>query len=624
MLNGFGNFLSGGANLLTCMVVLPVFIGGLLWLERKNRTVCAVIALLYAVLNLLFAGGLFTHAEFYVKLPFAPAGFSLSFNVSDYSSFFVLFAACVTVLIVIYTLVWLKKASYGGLYLLYLFISVGLLNGALLSDNLGFMLFFWEGLLCTLLGILLIGHTNKPKTAIKALTVSGIADLLLMLGIIVTGHQAGTFNVSEMSTQSITGIGAAGFILLILGAFGKSGVLPFHSWLPNAADDAPTVFMVAFPSAFEKIIGMFLAARAVFEIYRLEPGSAMSIALMSLGALTILVGAMMALVQTDMKRILVYHTISQLGYMVLGVGTGLTVGLVGAVFHMMNHVTYKTGLFMVTGSIEKQTGTTDLRKLSGLKKTMPGAALCFLIFALSYIGFPGLNGFFSKELIFDAALESAPVFYVIAALGSFLTALSFFRTGRSLFYGEHREPQGEKLSEREKMGLLAPAGVFAVVCVLFGLGNFLPLDKMVGPALGVSESFSGLPKSAMLVIISVVVLLAAYADHAFGYKKSGSALCAVDHITGLPGLKQLMSTAKKGLLDPYNWLLNITDIFSKGCTALEHGVSWVYDIAIPGAVGGVGTVLHRFDNGRLSRYLWLVVGGVALIFAVFLIVLAKM
>jgi NADH-quinone oxidoreductase subunit L len=133
---------------------------------------------------------------------------------------------------------------------------------------------------------------------------------------------------------------------------------------------------------------------------------------MVIGAITIILAVMMALIQRDYKRLLSYHAISQVGYMILGIGTCLPAGIIGGIFHMLNNALYKCGLFLTGGVVEKQTGTTDLAKLGGLRLNMPVTFVCYLITAASISGVPPFNGFFSKELIYDAALVRGKVFYI--------------------------------------------------------------------------------------------------------------------------------------------------------------------------------------------------------------------
>ena len=620
MLNSIGAFLAADINLFLFMVVLPAACGALLWLFRKKYILQSVAALLSVVLNLVFALGIYTYGEFFTRIPFAPFGFEYLFRVYGFSAFFVVFAAAVFLLIVLYAVAYLKNANYGGRYLLYMFLSFAMVNGAMLSDNLGMMLLFWEGLLATLFGMLLVGNTANPKTAFKALAVSGLAVLLLMLGIIVTTHMAGTSNISEMEKLPQTGIFLLGFITMMSGALGKGGVIPFHSWTLNAAEDAPAVFMVALPGALEKILGIYLAARIVLDIYTFEPGGSMSIAMMTLGVLTIVAASAMALIQEDIKRLLAYLAISQFGLMVLGIGTGLPSGIIGGVFHLVNYAVFQTGLFMISGYIEKRTGTTDLRQLGGLRRKMPVATACFVICALSSVGFPGFGGFFSSGLVSGAALDSHPIFYIGTLLGTFLTALSFLKMGRSVFFGRLKLAPDFKEANEKKAGMLVPISILSVLCVLFGFGNSLLLDGLLGPALGMAASFSGWPYSAVLTVVSVVTLLLAICDHRYGTKKTGNARHAADHIQFAPGLKRIFSSAEKGRFDPYNWLMAAIGGFSDVCVRIEHGVGWIYDSAVPGLVKSVGTVLHRFDNGSLPRYLSLTVFGMLLIAVIFLVI----
>lgn len=603
------------------MIALPVVFGIISWLSRKNSILRLIFTVLACGVNLLLAVSLYVSDGFYVKFPFASPGLDIAFNVYEFSALFLVLVAAVFLIVCIYSVVFLKEKAYAGRFMLYIYISLAMINGALLSDNLGIMLFFWEGLLCTLFGILLMNNKQDPKTAVKALVLSGTADLLLMLGIIITAYMAKTPYITEIQKLPITGISAIGFSCMLLGALGKAGCMPFHSWIPSAADDAPTPFMAAFPGALEKLAGFYLAVRIITDIYDFKPGSGMSIAVMTLGTLTIIFAVAMALIQKDMKRLLSYHAISQVGYMVLGIGTALPIGIVGGLFHMLNNAVYKSGLFMAAGSIEKQTGTTDLRAIGGLGKKMPVTMICFTICGLAIAGVPPFNGFFSKELIFDAALESNVVFYIGALLGAFLTAVSFLKMGRAAFSGKLRLLPEKKSVKESGMGLLLPMGVMAALCILFGVINIWPIDRLLGPALGYTESFAGWPKSIILVAISIAVLLLALGDHIYGCKKTGSPINAADHIHYAPGLKSIYHAAEKQWFDPYNWLMHAVNVYSTLCVLIERGVSWFYDVGTVKVTEGAGNILHRFDNGHLSRYLIVALTGVAGIIAIFLIIL---
>lgn len=621
MLDSVGLFLSRDANIIWFMIVLPVIFGLAELLFRKQTIPRLVVTLFSSALNFLFAISLYLSDDFYLTFPFASHGLDMAFHIYKFSSLFLVFTASIFMLASLYSVVFLKRESCAGRFMFYLTVSLGMINGAFLSDNLGIMLFFWEGLLCTLFGILLMNNRENPKTAVKALALSGTADLLLMLGIILTVCQSGTPYIAQMQKLPISGVSAFGFVCILLGAVGKAGCMPFHSWIPSAADDAPTPFMVSFPGALEKLLGIYLSVRIVTDLYDLQPGSGMSIAVMTLGTLTLVCGVAMALIQKDMKRLLSYHAVSQVGYMVLGIGTALPVGIIGGLFHMLNNVVFKSCLFMIAGGIEKQTGTTDLRKIGGLGKKMPVTAVCFVISGLAISGVPPFNGFFSKELIFDAALESKFVFYLGALLGAFFTAVSFLKMGHAAFFGELKLPSHKNHISESGFGMLLPMAVLAGFSVIFGIKNAWPLDDLLGSALGYTESYSGWPHSVMLVAVSMLVLLLAAADHLYGFKKMGSAINAADHIHYLPGLRGIYALAEKGYFDPMNWMMHGMNAYGALCGYIERGVSWFYDVALVRAAKGAGNLLHRFDNGSLSRYLVLAIAGVGCVAMIFLIIL---
>ncbi len=619
MLGFINNTLNTQSGFLLLLIGLPVLGGLLSWLTRGKYVPQLLVTLLFGGLNAVFALSV-SHGQIDVYIPLLGQGMDMRFLSSEYSGLFLVFAAVMFVIVVIYSVSYYKQKKESGLFLLFFFISLAMINGAILSDNMGIMLFFWEGLLCTLFGILLIGNRENPATAVKALAISGTADLLLMLGIVITIKNAGTPAMSEMNYLPLSGSGVLGCICLLLGAMGKAGAMPFHSWIPESSKSATTPFLAAFPASMEKIVGIYLVARVVTQLYDIAPESGMSIFIMTVGAVTLFLGVSMALIQKDMKMLLTWHAISQVGYMILGIGSCLPIGICGGMTHMINHVIYKSGLFIVAGAVEAVVGTTDLRKFSGLGKKMPVTCISFVVFGLSIAGFPGFNGFFSKELIFDAALEISPVFYIVALLGAFMTAASFLKVGLSAFFGKETLPKGNKNIREASLGILIPCVTLAIACIVFGVLNFVPIDKLVGSALSLYESFSGWPEIKM-TLITCVVLVIALLDHLYGRKKTGSSLTAVDHIHHAPILKSLYDLAEKGKFDPYNWLMKAVNGFSFLCEQVEKGVSWTYDEGIPGLVTGCGALLQKYSNGKLSKYLITAVAGCVILGIVFLAVL---
>ncbi|MDD2752451.1 MAG: proton-conducting transporter membrane subunit, partial [Candidatus Omnitrophica bacterium] len=446
---------------------------------KRLRILLEGSAFLFASLNLILAIMLFKE-KFSLNIPWA-LGLEFSLRLYHFSAFILLCVAGFGFLVTLYSLAFLREKKYANQFYGYLFFTLAFANGAVLADNLILMLFFWEGLLLTLFGMIAIGKKEAFYTATKAFIIVGISDLCLMLGIALTTYLAGTAKISQIHLPLNT-LGSIAFVLLMIGAISKAGSMPFHSWIPDAAIDAPLPFMAILPAALEKLLGIYLLTRITLDMFSLTAHSAMSILLMSIGVITIILAVMMALIQKDFKRLLSYHAISQVGYMILGIGTAVPVGIVGGLFHMVNNALYKSCLFLTGGAVEKQTGTTSLEKLGGLGKKMPITFICFLITAAAISGVPPFNGFFSKELIYDGALERGKIFYLAAIIGSFLTAASFLKLGHAAFLGKPNEQN--KNTREVPFSMLVPMITIAAICIIFGVFNFLPIKYLIQPILG--------------------------------------------------------------------------------------------------------------------------------------------
>jgi NADH-quinone oxidoreductase subunit L len=320
------------------------------------------------------------------------------------------------------------------------------------------------------------------------------------------------------------------------------------------------------------------------------------------------VAVMMALVQKDYKRLLAYHAISQVGYMILGIGTCLPVGIIGGLFHMINNALYKSCLFLTGGSVEKQTGTTDLGKLGGIGAKMPITFLCFLITAASISGVPPFNGFYSKELIYDAALARGSVFYIAAILGSFFTAASFLKLGHAAYLGKISD--SNKNVKESPWPMLIPMIVIAAVCVFFGVRNSFPIDNIFKPILGeerlAGHEFAG---NTMLIMVSVVVLGAALLHHLFAAKIMGGGYKASDHIRHAPLLEGIYTKAEKRWFDPYDIGLKIVRGISRIGWWIDRAIDWLYDGLSVKLASGLSKVIRIAHTGSYSTYVvWSLVG----------------
>ncbi len=608
----------GASSLLLWIILLPAAFGVLTLLvpSRLKGVKEAVVLLGFAgnlVLNLIASG-----KELIFERPFA--GFQIDFSLKLYhfSGFILLAAAALSFLVVLYTTVFMKGKSGTKLFFACMLFTLALVNGAVLANNLAVMLFFWEGILATMFVLIMVGGKKAYKTSVKAVVIAGLTDLMMMLGIGIAGYLAKTLTMDQIRLP-ITGWGTLAFVLLMVGAVSKAGSMPFHTWIPDAADDAPMPFMAFLPGALEKLLGIYLVSRICLDLFEFEHGSPMSLVLMILGAATILLAVMMALVQKDFKRLLSYHAVSQVGYMILGIGTGLPVGIVGGLFHMLNNAVYKCCLFLTAGAVEKQAGTTDLHHISGLGKKMPVTFICFLVAAASIAGFPLTNGFFSKELIFDGALESNIIFYIIAAIGAFFTPISFLKLGHAVFLGK---PTKETKDVKEApLGMLIPMAVLAVSCLVLGFGKSFMISHVFEPILGhgaeAGEHIGG-HTNWLLVGISAASLLLATWDHYRGFRRTGAGLSSADHYHDAPVLKTIYHMAQKKYFDPYHLGGYVIRGYASLSLKINDGISWFYDVAVVRFVGFFSNLLKRAHNGSQSRYALWVLMGLVLITALFL------
>lgn len=596
-------------HLLISLILVPLVGAVLVALVPRGKSLSmGALAVIATIADFAIAIKLFgTQAKFVI--PWAGFGIDFALRLDTLAGFISLFAAFFGAATALYCTVFLRGKGYGKQFYLYLLISISFTLGAVLASNLVVMLFFWEGLLVTLFGMIAIGGRNAFHSAIKALVIMGISDLCLMVGVGLVWHISGTLDMTQISLP-VAGAGALAFVLMMIGAISKGGSMPFHSWIPDAAVDAPLPFMAFMPASLDKLLGISFLARISLELFKLEQGSWLSILLMAIGVVTIILAVLMALVQKDYKRLLSYHAISQMGYMVLGIGTAMPVGIIGGIFHMINNALYKSCLFFTGGSVEHKAGTTDLSKLGGIWRNMPITFICFVITALSISGVPPFNGFFSKEMVYDAALSQGRIFYLGALVGSFFTAASFLKLGHAAFLGQ-RPLELAKVKE-SSWPMLLPMIVIAALCVLFGVAHSIPIG-MIAPAVAqympVGETVSGGHVNWVLVGISVVVLAAALINHLLGARKYGSGLGAVDHIHYAPILSTVYGWAERKLTDPYVIGRSFVKIFARSLWCADRGVDWLYDgLSAKGGLA-VASGASRLQAARFSIYIILSLVG---------------
>jgi formate hydrogenlyase subunit 3/multisubunit Na+/H+ antiporter MnhD subunit len=523
------------------IITLPVLSGLLLFLvPEKFRTFKGLVALLASIITGYQTVVIFSSGDqiLYMNEIFAGSGLSvfgidllndagryLSFNCDNLSKLIVLFISLFTVLILVYSLVYIKAGKVGNFYPWFL-ITLGCSYGAVLSDNLLLFLVFW-GVLGMSLYKLIPGYDEESSAAAKkTLILIGASDSIMILGIAILWKITGSLSMGGISVPTTNALSIVAFLALLTGSFTKAGAFPFHTWVPDYAKSAPASSSAYLPASLDKLLGIYFLARITNSIFILNEW--LTLLLLSIGVISIITAVMMALVQHNYKRLLGFHAVSQVGYMILGFGLGSMIGVAAGLFHMINNALYKSGLFLSAGCVEYRTGKENIDDLGGLSKAMPVTFFASLVFAMSISGVPPFNGFASKWMIYQGIIDFGNgsgianklwvLWLGLAVVGSALTLASFVKLIGGIFLSR-RKPEFEKVREVPVM-MWIPLIILSVLCLFFGVfaTNFV-VPKLFMPVSGAFQ-FTGFWNSSfvsLLVLISIILGIILYL--AFTLKK---------------------------------------------------------------------------------------------------------
>lgn len=467
---------------LPTLIVLTPLLGALMppLAQRWGRNGCAAAAAapsaLALVLLLYLAPAIHAGDKVAFRAEWIPQlGITLSFFIDGLSLFFAALILGMGLLVILYARFYLREEDSLGRFYGYLLLFQGAMLGIVLSDNILVLLVFWE--LTSLSSFLLIGywHTRAESRqgARMALIVTGGGGLALLAGMLVLGEIAGSYELSEIITRG-EAIRSSPLLplalgLILVGAFTKSAQFPFHFWLPHAMA-APTPVSAYLHSATMVKAGVFLLAR----LWPVFAGTEIWFVLLTgTGLLTALVAAWIALFKNDLKQLLAYSTVSQLGVLVMLLGFGTPAAAIAAVFHILNHALFKAALFMSAGIVDHEAGTRDMTRLGGLAHVMPLSAILAIIAAAAMAGVPLLNGFVSKEMILEQASRTVyagvpwllPFFATVSAL---LSAAYSARLVFCVYFGHTRYPAGHKPHD-PPLGLWLPVALLAAPVVVIGI-----------------------------------------------------------------------------------------------------------------------------------------------------------
>nr|WP_286945109.1 monovalent cation/H+ antiporter subunit A [Pseudomonas sp. UBA6718] len=568
---------------LLLIVGLP-FLGALLPIlfERHGRLACslatAAAPLLALGILLWLAPRVFAGELLLVSQPWlTQLGFNLSLRLDGLALLFALLILGIGLLVILYARYYLSEREAIGRFFAYLLLFMGAMLGVVLSENLLLLLTFWE--LTSLSSFLLIGfwgaRSDARKGARMALAVTGGGGLALLAGILLIGHIVGSFELSVVLAAGeqirAHALYPVALVLVLLGAFTKSAQFPFHFWLPHAMA-APTPVSAYLHSATMVKAGVFLLAR----LYPALADSELWFYLVSLtGLTTLLVGAGMALFQHDLKGLLAFSTISHLGLIVLLLGLNTPLSNVAAVFHIINHATFKASLFMAAGIIDHETGSRDMRRINGMWKYLPHTAVLAMVASSAMAGVPLLNGFLSKEMFFGETLQQhllgsfswvIPAAATLAGVFSVAYSLRFihdvFFNGEPINlpkYPPHEPPRYMKI----------PVEILVFLCLLVGM---LPAYT-VAPLLAVAAKAS---LGGVLPEYSLAIW------HGFNLPLAMSCVALVGGILVYVGRQPL-----------FRWYAGLPEVDAR----------MIFERQVQNLVRLAAWLTGRLENGSLQRYL---------------------
>ncbi|MBX3609908.1 MAG: monovalent cation/H+ antiporter subunit A [Hydrogenophaga sp.] len=573
--------------MLLITVLLPLLLGTLTtaWLGRLSRPLTALVAFgvtLASLASLLVNAPAVMRGEtVFNRWDWVPElGLNLTFRLDGLSLMFAGLILVIGLLIVTYAHWYLSAKDSVAKFYSEMMLFMAAMLGVVLSDNLLLLVVFWE--LTSLSSFLLVGFwSHRPDAragARQALAVTGGGGLAMLGGVVLLGQIAGSYDISAMLAMVPTIQADARFVpallLILLGCFTKSAQFPFHFWLPDAMA-APTPVSAYLHSATMVKAGVFLLMR----LYPVLAGTGLFETIVTTaGLVTMVFAAFIALFKHDLKGLLAYSTVSHLGLITCLIGLGSPLAAVAAVFHVLNHASFKASLFMIAGIVDHETHSRDMRQLGGLFSLMPWTATLAMVAAASMAGVPLTNGFLSKEMFFTEAVNATAgvwhlVVPVLVTLGGIFSVAYSLRYVHDTFFNGPIGDVPNPHPHEPPLGMKAPSILLVIVCLVVGLLPALTFGPLV---------------------------------HVAATALTGKALpdyhLALWHGFNLPLLMSVVALVVGGLL--YRALMGrrrLHGIESERWFGAANGRQF-FEALVNGLFGLAGRLTQRLENGSLQRY----------------------
>ena len=618
----------------------------------KNEKLSSYFAIAMVIISCLFSFGVL------FEVLANPEPFQLSFDWLTWSNFkipvgifvdpltavMLIVVTIVSSLVHIYSLGYMHGDPRFSRFYSYLSLFTFSMLGLVLAGSYILILVFWE--LVGLTSYLLIGFWFEKKVAAdagkKAFVTTKFADMGFLLGLVLLIFSLGTASIPEVneiiaSGQAPTTMVAIAGLLMFMGACGKSAQFPFHVWLPDAME-GPTPVSALIHAATMVAAGVYLTARLTGVILI---SHTMGMVVATIGAITALMAASIGLVQNDIKRVLAYSTVSQLGYMMMILGLG---GYTAGTFHLYTHAFFKALLFLGAGSVIHAVHTNNIQEMGGLSNKMKITSMTFLIASLSIAGIFPLSGFWSKDEIFAVAFaEGHYGFLAVGILAAFMTAFYMFRLYFLTFTGQPRDKHAYDHAHESPKNMTVPLMILAVLSIFAGWWGIPWLHKGYGTFVKFGEEAHHIPPNIILMLVSLAVagsgIFLAYLMY---YKKSISAEAMGARFKPIYTLlynkyyfdEFYMATIVNPTYKFSEFLFKfdqvVIDGIVNGTAKLTLWWSWAKErfdtIIVDGAVNGTGYIslalgkaIRRTQTGQLQTYaLVIFIGAVILIFMKFI------
>ncbi len=473
--------------------LLPMF-------GKRGKDAATVVANIATILLLVLAIACIGESGVY-EIGKWPIPLGINLVLDGLSSLLLLAIGVVSAAAMLFSAGYMEQYTAKPKYLSLFLLMVAGMNGVVLSGDLFNLFVFLE--IASLASYALVGFGcghEQFEAAFKYMVLGSIASVFVLFGIALVYGNTGTLNMAYVSKAIQSSDLNAGLsfalALFIVGFSLKAALVPFHAWLPDAHPSAPAPISAMLSGILIKTLGIYALARVVFNIF----GVSVSVGwlLIVLGILSMIIGVFLAVGQWDLKRLLAYHSISQMGYVVLGLGIGALIlarggelkwaalAILGGLFHMVNHAVFKSLLFLTSGSVEMATGTRQLKQLGGLAERMPFTRATCTLASAAISGVPPFNGFWSKLILVMATVQAG--FYGLGAVTvivSLITLISFLKVQRYVFLGEL--PENLRDVEENGGSMLVATVFLACLCVLMGLLLLMPglRESILEPAVRV-------------------------------------------------------------------------------------------------------------------------------------------